>query len=101
MTIKLGRSFDITADRVQTEFTLSRGANNQQRIYESGYAITVHNAKAENTEVKIEENIPGDWQILSESQPHVKESAAKVSWKVKVNAKSSTELRYRVRQIME
>ncbi len=101
MNIKLGRSFDITADRVQTEFTLSRGANNQQRIYESGYAITVHNAKAENTEVKIEENIPGDWQILSESQPHVKESAAKVSWKVKVNAKSSTELRYRVRQIME
>lgn len=101
VTINLGRSFDVTADRVQTDFSLTRGMNKQQRIYESGYTITIHNGKPENVEVKIEENIPGDWQMLSESQQHVKESAAKVSWKVEVKAKSSTELRYRVRQIME
>lgn len=101
MSITLGKSFDITADRVQTDFSLVRGETKHQRIHESGYNITIHNGKDEDVEVRVVENIPGDWQILSESQHHTKVNAAQVEWLVKVVAKGQTELRYRVRQIME
>ena len=95
--IKLGRAFDVTADRIQTDFKLVRGIDKNQRIHESEYEITLKNAKTEDVKVTVEEMIPGDWQILSESQQHTKENATTVSWIVKVKAKESTTLTYRVR----
>ena len=95
--IKLGRAFDVTADRIQTDFKLVRGIDKNQRIHESEYEITLRNAKTEDVMVTVEEMIPGDWQILSESQQHTKENATTVSWIVKVKAKESTTLTYRVR----
>ncbi|MFN2353396.1 MAG: DUF4139 domain-containing protein [Desulfopila sp.] len=99
--IQLGKAFDVTADRIQTDFSVVRGRNNAQRIYESEYRLTLENAKDEPVMVRVEENIPGDWQIISESQPHTKENALTVSWPVHVAAKGSASLEYRVRQIMQ
>ncbi|MEE4240990.1 MAG: DUF4139 domain-containing protein, partial [Desulfopila sp.] len=74
--IRLGRSFDVTADRVQTDFSVSRGLDGKSRIHESAYAVSLHNAQEHDVEVIVEENLPGDWEILSESLPHHKKSAA-------------------------
>jgi hypothetical protein len=98
--IKMGKAFDVTADRVQTDFSVVRGTEKNQRIHESAYTITIKNAKPEAVEVEVEEILPGDWEILSESHEHTKKSATTVSWMVPVKAKSSAQLSYRVRQVM-
>lgn len=99
--IQLGKAFDVTADRIQTDFSAVRGMNKARRIYESEYRLTLKNAKDEPVMVRVEENIPGDWEIISESQPHTKENAMTVSWPMDVAAKGSATLEYRVRQIMQ
>ena len=55
------------------------------------------NAKKEPVVVKVQEPIPGDWQILSETGKHVKESANLVSWLVTVPPMETSQLTYRVR----
>ncbi len=47
--------------------------------------------------MQIQEPIPGDWEVISESLPHVKLSAGLVEWKVPVAADSEAKLTYRVR----
>jgi len=41
--------------------------------------------------------MPGDWDILSESLPHKKISSSEAEWLVRVPAKGSSELLYRVK----
>lgn len=95
--VKMGESFDVTADRIQTDFRIIESNKRGERITESEYAITLKNAKDENVVVTVEEYVPGDWQILDESHPHTKMSATTVSWNVEVNAKDSSTLKYGVR----
>ena len=57
----------------------------------------MRNAKTTDVSVKVIERIPGDWTMLSESQPHSKESAGEVSWDVTIPAGGKAELTYRVR----
>lgn len=93
--LKLGNAFDVTADRVQTDFkNLSKP--NQSQVYESAYAITLHNAKKEAVTVTVQEPLNGDWKILNESQPHKKTSAHQASWLVNVPAEGDVTLKYRV-----
>ncbi len=98
--IQLGRSFDVTADRIQTDFAIIKGESDQGRVFESGYEITLRNGKNEPVVVNVKENLPGDWKILEETLAHQKENATTVSWKVKVDAEDSNILRYRVRYVM-
>lgn len=93
--LKLGNAFDVTADRVQTDFkNLSKP--NQSQVYESAYAITLHNAKKEAVTVTVQEPLNGDWKILNESQQHKKTSAHQASWQVNVPAEGDVTLKYRV-----
>ncbi|WP_292780956.1 DUF4139 domain-containing protein [Methylophilus sp. UBA6697] len=93
--LKLGNAFDVTADRVQTDFkNLSKP--NQTQLYESAYAITLHNAKKEAVTVTVQEPINGDWKILNESQAHKKTSAHQATWQVNVPAEGDVTLKYRV-----
>lgn len=93
--LKLGNAFDVTADRVQTDFkNLSK--QNQPALYESAYAISLHNAKKEAVTVTVQEPLNGDWKILNESLPHKKTSAHEVSWQVSIPAESDVTLKYRV-----
>ncbi|MFZ5484393.1 MAG: DUF4139 domain-containing protein [Pseudomonadota bacterium] len=90
--LKLGEAFDVTADKKQTEF--ERVSDN---VHESAYAIEIRNAKKEPVEVKVVEPMPGDWRILSSSQPHEKPSAGTATWRVKVPAEGKSVLTWRVR----
>ena len=90
--LRLGEAFDITAERRQTNYR--RIADNQS---ESSWRIELRNAKEEAATVKVLEPMPGDWEMVQESQRHTKESARAASWAVAIPAGGSTVLDYTVR----
>jgi hypothetical protein len=47
--------------------------------------------------VKVQEPLPGDWEMTLESQKHIKESARVASWNVSVPPGGSTVLEYTAR----
>ena len=90
--LRLGEAFDITAERKQMNY--KRIADN---VSESSWRIEIRNAKDEAATVKVQEPLPGDWEMVSESQKHAKESARVVSWNVAVPAGGTALLDYAVR----
>ncbi len=95
--LKLGYAFDITADRIQTDFQKLAGFGKYNYVFESGYRITLKNGKDNAVEVKVVEPMPGDWEILSENQNHKKISSTEAEWLITVPAKGSAELVYRTK----
>lgn len=93
--LKLGNAFDVTADRVQTDFK-NLAKPNASPIYESAYAITLHNAKKEAVTVTVQEPINGDWKILNSNLTHQKTNAHLATWQVNVPAEGQATLSYRV-----
>jgi hypothetical protein len=92
LKLRLGEAFDITAERKQTSF--KRIADN---VSESAWRIELRNAKDEAVVVKVQEPMPGDWEMVQESQKHAKESARVASWNVALPAGGSAVLEYGVR----
>ncbi|MGW8161312.1 MAG: DUF4139 domain-containing protein, partial [Desulfobulbales bacterium] len=95
--LRLGESFDITAERKQTDFQKLAGMGEYNYVFESGYHIVLKNGKDKDATVRVVEPMPGDWKILSESQEHKKISSSEAEWLVAVPAKGSAELVYRAR----
>ncbi len=95
--LKMGNAFDIAVDKIQTDFKQIAGTMRHASIFETAYQITVRNAKKEAITVKIQEPIPGDWEVISESLPHKKFGASRAEWNVPVPADGETKLSYRVR----
>ena len=92
--LKLGNAFDVTAERVQTTFRKVVSQGQYSFSAEIGQKITVKNAKTDAVEVTIEELIPGDWEIKSESSGHTQRSASLVEWRISVPAGESVEHEY-------
>ncbi len=92
LTLRLGEAFDITAERRQTSYR--KIADN---VVETAYRIDLRNAKDEAVTVKVQEPMPGDWEMLQESQKHTKESSRVAAWNVAVPAGGSTVLEYTAR----
>lgn len=92
--VSAGLATDITSERRQTDF---RREGLPRNVAESSHAIVLRNAKDEAVTVTVVEHIPGDWRMLSESQPHTKRKADEAVWRVSVPAGAETELSYRVR----
>lgn len=93
--LKLGDAFDVTADKKQTDFKKLGGTSKYNYVFESAYEVLLKNAKKEAVTVTVQEPMPGDWQIQSESHPHTKGSSNAAVWKVSVPAEGSTKLVYR------
>lgn len=93
--VKLGKATDITAMRTQTDF--QQLDTPSRRFTETAHQIEIHNARQEAVTIRVQEPIPGDWMMISESQPHTKSSANLVEWLVKVPTNQKTILSYRVR----
>ena len=93
--LKLGDAFDVTADKKQTDFKKVGGNGKYNYIFESAYEVVLKNAKKEPVVVTVQEPMPGDWQVLSESHPHTKGSSNTAVWKVSVPAEGNTKLVYR------
>lgn len=93
--LKLGESFDVTADKKQTDFKVLPNPQKGHSAFESAYEITLKNAKKEKMTVVVQEPISGDWTITSESQPHKKVNSHLAVWKVEIPAESNTTLSYK------
>ena len=93
--LKLGDAFDVTADKKQTDFKKLGGTSKYNYVFESAYEVLLKNAKKEAVTVTVQEPMPGDWQVQSESHPHTKGSSNTAVWKVSVPAEGSTKLAYR------
>ncbi len=93
--LKLGDAFDVTAEKVQTDFRRVSGGEREAAVVETAYKITLRNAKTEKVTVRVEEPIPGDWKILEESAAHRQESARSAVWEIAVAAEGEAILEYR------
>jgi hypothetical protein len=93
--LKLGDAFDVTADKKQTDFKKLGGSGKYNYQFESGYEVALKNAKKEAVVVTVQEPMPGDWQVLSESHPHTKGSSNTAVWNIRVPAEGSTKLVFR------
>jgi hypothetical protein len=90
--LTLGSAFDVTGEATQTAF--ERISN---RSFETAQTITLRNAKADAVEVQVVGNLPPGWRMLEESAPHAPETASRIVWTVRVPAKGSANLSYRIR----
>jgi hypothetical protein len=90
--LKLGDAFDVKAARKQTSFRKIA-----DRVYESAYSLELANAKDTAVTVKVVEPVPGDWEMMSESQKHTKGDAHSAVWQVAVPAGGKATLEYTVR----
>ena len=95
--LKLGDAFDVTANKVQTDFKSLGRSLRYAYTFESAYRITLKNAKKEAATVLVQEPIPGDWEILAESHSHTKRAANTAVWDVVVPAGGEVDLTYRAR----
>jgi hypothetical protein len=90
--LHLGDSFDVTANKKQTDFKAISSTT-----YESEYEIVLRNGKSVVQNVVVIEPIPGDWTMLKSSAPYTKSSSSTATWSVRVPPSGSTTLTYRVR----
>ncbi len=92
--LRLGRAFDITAKRKQTDF---RKQGLPKNTYESTHEIKIGNATDKAVTVKLVERMPGDWEILESSAKHQKSASDRAEWSITVPSKDTKTLTYKVR----
>lgn len=93
--LKLGDAFDVTANRKQTDFKKLASTERQVSHHEAAYEVTVKNAKKEPITVTVQEPIPGDWKMLSESHTSTKKASNTAVWQLQIPAEGQTTLSYR------
>ena len=99
--VQSGDAFDLTAERVQTDYTQEtlpparRGLPVKQRVT-AAYRVTITNAKAEPVAVDVRESRFGVWRIVDSSVPAEKISATEQRFRVSVPASGEAVLTYTV-----
>lgn len=97
--LQTGDAFDVTAERVQTEYNVEqlppvrRGAASTRRVT-TAFRVTLTNAKAEPVSVDVREAHFGEWRITASSVPAEKLSASEVRFRVSVPAGGAATLTY-------
>ena len=101
LRVQSGDAFDITAERVQTDYNqepippAKRGLPPRQRVTAS-YRVTVSNAKSEAVTVDVREARFGVWRVTDSSVPAEKLSATEVRFRIAVPAGGDATLTYSV-----
>jgi hypothetical protein len=101
LRVQSGDAFDITAERVQTDWNqeqlppVRRGMPNRQRVTAS-YRVTITNAKSEAVNVDVREAHFGSWKITESSVPAEKLSSTESRFRVQVPAGGEATLTYTV-----
>jgi hypothetical protein len=91
--LKMGDAFDIVAERIQTDFKVMSSGH----LYESSYKVTIRNHKEEDVVVSVVERLWGDWELVQNSHPFVKESQTRVRFDIPVEKGQAAELTYTAR----
>lgn len=101
LRVQSGDAFDVTAERVQTDYRQEqlaperRGAPSRMRVTAS-VRVTLANAKAEAVSVDVREAHFGQWRITESSVPAEKLSAQEYRFRVSVPAGGEATLTYTV-----
>jgi hypothetical protein len=90
--IKIGEAFDVVGERVQTDYK-RLGRN----LFEVSFEVSLRNHKKEDIKVLVEEPIPGDWEMLSNTHPFEKLQAHLVRFDVPVAKDKEVKVKYRIR----
>jgi len=90
--LKMGESFDVTAQRIQTDYKqLTR------TLHESEWEIKIRNHSDKEVTVAIVEPLPGNWEMVSANQPYKKVDAFTIRFEVKVPKDGEVVVKYRVK----
>lgn len=101
LRVQSGDAFDVTAERVQTDYTqeqlppAQRGMPSRRRVT-AAYRVTITNAKSEPVTVDVRESRGGAWRIVESSVPPEKLSATEQRFRVSAAAAGATTLTYSV-----
>lgn len=101
LRLQSGDAFDITAERVQTDYNQEqlpperRGMPVRQRVTAS-HRVTISNAKREAVSVDVRESHFGTWKIVESSVPAEKLSSTESRFRVQVPAQGEATLTYTV-----
>jgi len=101
LRVQSGDAFDVSAERVQTDFTQEqlpparRGLPARQRAT-AAYRVTIANAKPEAVTVDVREARYGVWKVVESSTPPEKLSATEVRFRLNVPAVGEVTLTYTV-----
>lgn len=96
-----GDAFDVTAERVQTDFQQEqippprRGLPARQR-FTASYRVTLSNAKPVAVTVDVREARAGGWVVVTSSVPSEKLSATEFRFRIPVPARGEATLTYTV-----
>jgi hypothetical protein len=90
--IKIGEAFDVVGERVQTDYK-RLGTN----LFEVAFEVSLRNHKKEDIKVLVEEPIPGDWEMLSNTHSFEKLSAHLIRFDVPVAKDKEVKVKYRIR----
>jgi hypothetical protein len=90
--IKIGEAFDVVGERVQTDYK-RLGSN----LFETAFEVSLRNHKNEDIKVFVEEPIPGDWEMLSNTHPFEKLSAHLMRFEVPIAKDKEVKVKYRIR----
>ncbi len=90
--IKMGEAFDVVGERTQRDWKKIGGST-----YEVEWEISLRNHKKEDVVVSVIEPIPGDWEVVRESQAHEKLEAHTLRYQVPVPQEGAAKVTYRVR----
>ncbi len=90
--VKIGEAFDMVAERIQTEYKQL-----DSRVHEVAFEVSLRNQKNEDMKVLVEEPIPGDWEMISNTHPYEKLQANLIRFHVPVGKDQEAKVRYKVR----
>lgn len=90
--VKIGEAFDAVAERIQTEYKQL-----DSRVYEVAFEVSLRNQSNEDGKVLVEEPIPGDWEMISNTHPYEKLQANLIRFHVPVGKNQEVKVRYKVR----
>ncbi len=90
--IKIGEAFDVVGERIQSDYK-RLGSN----LFEVAFEVSLRNHKKEDIKVLVEEPIPGDWEMLSNSHSFEKLQAHLIRFDVPVAKDKEVKVKYRIR----
>lgn len=90
--VKIGEAFDLGGERVQTDYK-RLGRN----LFEVAFEVSLRNHKKEEIKVLVEEPIPGDWEMLSNTHSYEKLNAHLIRFEVPVAKDEEAKVKYRIR----
>ncbi len=90
--IKMGEAFDVVGERTQTDY--KRLGDN---LFEVAFEVSLRNHKKEDIKVWIEEPIPGDWEMLSNTHPFDKVRSNLIRFDIPVAKDKEVKVKYRIR----